>query len=110
MNEKAYELELSENEKYLFGKVKGKKNKTYKSALKTAIQSVLESEVMTTEGVAFTAAEKIAIGVVKDAMERPTIEKAIGIAKITGEYTEKVEANLSGMESVINSIKGESKF
>ena len=107
-----YEMELSSNERYMFDRVRSKKrkNKSYQSALKNAVQAVLESEVVTTEGVTFTVAEKIAIGVVKDAMERPNIEKAIGLAKITGEYSEKVEANLSGMEAVIQSIKGESKF
>ena len=113
MNERnVYAMELSENERVLFGRVKStkKRGKKYESALKSAVQVVLDSEVVTADGIAFTVAEKIAIGVVKDAMEKPTIDKAIGLAKITGEYSEKVEANLSGMESIINTIKGESKF
>ena len=102
--------ELSEDELRLFRSLNSKKaraTKQYKSNLKNSMQSLLNMEVATIDGTMIQLSDKVALSAIESFINKPDVDKYIGLMKATGEYSEKAEVSVNNLEEIMSKLKGD---
>ena len=88
-------------------------NRTYEGNLKKSLKTMLNSRVVTLSGHTISVADKLAINVVQGLVAKGdniTPEDLINVQKATGEYTEKKELGVSGIEQFIDKVTDKNEF